>query len=1160
LTRVVNPGGATADFGYDTLGRLTQIRDPLANDALAYNRRPTDCPPTASSTPACATVISYLAASSQVLSVTQPAPTAGAPRPRRTYSIDTDNRRAWANLDGFAPASGFATRVEWDSQGRVVRQEDPAGLLTQTTWDPHVDRPLRSVDPAGVQTTDVYDPLTNQLTDRYGPAPSSCFATGFPYTPAGGCPVTVPRTQRRYDENINALAATFWDNPWFAGPPALHRTGPGGTGPAGPGCSADTFCTQWSTLPVTPSGVTRPSCCAWTTNSPLTWSMRLTGVVNLPTPSRLMAATTQRVIVYVNDVLHYDMDAPVANEDYLGAYGEWADGIWPNPPVIPAGRHRIRVDFLGSSTTLNGLWFHGGGTGFLANSALSPDHGLETTSIDPDGRTTATSYSGGGVGPEHGLPHRVTQDPAGLDLTTTTTYENAASGRWLRKTSQTLPGGSTTAYTYYCSRPGAADCDHTQIRAALAPACGVSPAAPQHGLLARRVDPDTSPATQGRAEEFLYNDAGLVVGRRVGPAETIASAPWQCTSYDTRGRITSQTWPTLSASQPGRTVTYRHLVGNDPLTAAVTDNNGTITATVDLLGRPTHYTDTTARVSTYTYDQPGRLRATAGPDSTTTNSYDPNTGRLATVAVAGPTWLSRLTATVGYGAGGRMSTVTYHGAGSAITKHLTVGYDAHGNRTGLTFTNSAGPGPARIAGHQVTMTPGGRQRAALIETGAAALTDPNPGGDDFIYDGAGRLVRAHLSGGRADYGYDPYPFGINCAALHPGANPAAADNTNRAALTWSPTAGNPTTTHYCYNHADQLVGTITDGAPAGGFNYDGRGNQIADGPDSYHWDAADRLAGLTTSTGAVAYTRDALDRLVSRTEGNTTTRYTYTGYSDTPAATLTQTGGTLEELHHLPGGVLVTTDHTTSTNTWSFPNLNGHYVTTTDNNGNRIGNVVTYDPWGTEHPSGAPGIDNTTSGTDLGPYGTHGKFTERTAATPLITMGARPLAPTRARFLTIDPIEGGCANPYVYVFGDPVNTSDLSGRARDCRGFSVTNQYGTFDGWTDSSGYRWTFASGYEPGFGISPVTGEMGSAISFSWGTHVNGKFHPGGSGRSDGLAPTAPPNHRQVGGRVGLIVAPSNNAGTRVRTISVTIFVSYFDPHGGFGTAQVTVSCRYL
>lgn len=50
--------------------------------------------------------------------------------------------------------------------------------------------------------------------------------------------------------------------------------------------------------------------------------------------------------------------------------------------------------------------------------------------------------------------------------------------------------------------------------------------------------------------------------------------------------------------------------------------------------------------------------------------------------------------------------------------------------------------------------------------------------------------------------------------------------------------------------------------------------------------------------------------------------------------------------------------------------------------------------------------------------------------------GAKRLAGSAAlsvgaggRFLSVDPVKGGCANAYVYVFGDPVNQSDLSGRA-----------------------------------------------------------------------------------------------------------------------------------
>ncbi|NIH80698.1 RHS repeat-associated core domain-containing protein [Amycolatopsis viridis] len=42
-------------------------------------------------------------------------------------------------------------------------------------------------------------------------------------------------------------------------------------------------------------------------------------------------------------------------------------------------------------------------------------------------------------------------------------------------------------------------------------------------------------------------------------------------------------------------------------------------------------------------------------------------------------------------------------------------------------------------------------------------------------------------------------------------------------------------------------------------------------------------------------------------------------------------------------------------------------------------------------------------------------------------MGARPYRPLLGRFLSVDPDEGGSANDYDYVAGDPINTLDFDG-------------------------------------------------------------------------------------------------------------------------------------
>lgn len=43
-------------------------------------------------------------------------------------------------------------------------------------------------------------------------------------------------------------------------------------------------------------------------------------------------------------------------------------------------------------------------------------------------------------------------------------------------------------------------------------------------------------------------------------------------------------------------------------------------------------------------------------------------------------------------------------------------------------------------------------------------------------------------------------------------------------------------------------------------------------------------------------------------------------------------------------------------------------------------------------------------------------------------MGARQYDPVIGRFLEVDPVEGGSANDYDYVFSDPINQNDLDGQ------------------------------------------------------------------------------------------------------------------------------------
>jgi len=170
---------------------------------------------------------------------------------------------------------------------------------------------------------------------------------------------------------------------------------------------------------------------------------------------------------------------------------------------------------------------------------------------------------------------------------------------------------------------------------------------------------------------------------------------------------------------------------------------------------------------------------------------------------------------------------------------------------------------------------------------------------------------------------------------------------------------------------------------------------------------------------------DPLDRLVRRTDKGVVTQFAYRGLGDVPFAVFNGADNLVQQFVYLPGGVSVTLDATATSRTWSFPNLHGHVTATGNDNGDRLTSVV-YDPWGVALN---PAPNNVSGTANLAGFGGNGRLTESTTTKPVTHMGARPYTASTARFLTVDPIHGGCANHYVYGFGDPLNAQDLTGKS-----------------------------------------------------------------------------------------------------------------------------------
>ncbi|MGH9267591.1 MAG: RHS repeat-associated core domain-containing protein, partial [Acidimicrobiales bacterium] len=354
-----------------------------------------------------------------------------------------------------------------------------------------------------------------------------------------------------------------------------------------------------------------------------------------------------------------------------------------------------------------------------------------------------------------------------------------------------------------------------------------------------------------------------------------------------------------------------------------------------------------------------------------------------------------------YDGASRLAGVSYPaGAGRAGNgTSLSLGRDALGRAVSVASTAAGG---GLLASGALTRSQGGRVVDQAVDGTDAYVPGPN-----FTYDPAGRLTGARVAGHTLSYAY------AGTGGCGPSAT--AGRNTNRTART-----DNGLARTYCYDHADRLTSSSDPGV--GAPTYDARGNTTAFGGQSLGWDGADRHLTTTVGATSVTYSRDATGRIVARTEGLSTTRYGYAGPGDSPAFTTNGSGGALEPMIALVGGVVLS--KRASGDTWSYPSTHGDVIAVAGASGTKVGTTRHYDPDGTAL-SALP--DNSAANMDYAWLGSHLRPLEHAPGLATIEMGARPYVPGIGRFLSVDPVEGGSCSDYDYGCGDPVNNEDLDG-------------------------------------------------------------------------------------------------------------------------------------
>ncbi|MET0134354.1 MAG: PA14 domain-containing protein, partial [Kibdelosporangium sp.] len=976
LLRIEDPGSELTDFQFYPTGQLSVVRDNLAGDWVAAD------PPNRSG-PEPLTIIEYDWAGPKPKgkSVQAPVPAPGLPRPQHTYRHDPANRQTFVDRAGAAPAIGFFSKVTYDAAERLLTSTDATGKTTSKTWSVK-DQELTSTDSAGRRTTTVYD-YADRQTDKYGPAPVSCF-TG--QLPTAACANTVPRQQTRYDESINGLAVAYYDNATLTGAPKTHATGIG--------IADGRLVKSWpgSPMPDIPG-----------TN----WSARFSGQLEMPEAGtyQIVPWSTDGMRVWIDDTLVVDgwTDAPTAAKRV---------GTFTNPTA--GAIRRVRIDFYNrnGNARIDFNWARPGqAEENIPGQYLKPRYGLTTSTVKsesggvPD-QATATQYSATGLDPAFSLATAEVKGSGSLQLTSRTGHETPGTGL-LRETSKTQPSGAVTTYSHY---------GDTETRAN--PCEAGSPAVNQGGMakLTTSAAPASGPA---RVEENIYDVSGRTVAKAT-------SGDWACTTYDARGRVVKQTYPATSAA-PARTETNNYQVDGDPLTTSISDERGGITTRVDLLGRVVSYTDIQGVRTDTTYDQAGRVTTSKvqpplDPVQVTTFTHD-DADRVLTTKLD-----TTVLATAAYDAAGELASVAYAN-GSALT---ATGRDTAGQVTSLAWKTSDN--------RQVVSTVG-RTRAGTIVDETLGGVDSRPNAPNYVYDPVGRLTEAWVAGH-----HFTYDFTASAPASCPtGSRANAGLNTNRVRMIADTPTGT-TETGYCYDAADRILTTTGAGAITG-FSYDDHGNTVKwdSGPTAttLGWDGGDRnISAVTTGPdpAGVTYARDAKDRLIRRDassgDGVATVLYGYTGEDDSAELTLTGEKRLASRSVSLPGGVLHTV-RPQDTPSWDHPSVRGDMALATDAQGRQAGDLRTYTPYGEPltvtgsiNPDAVP--DNQPGQLDYGWLGQHQRPYEHAGALAIVQMGARPYLPVLGRFLSVDPVEGGSANDYDYTNADPVNATDLTGECPWC--------------------------------------------------------------------------------------------------------------------------------
>jgi RHS repeat-associated protein len=470
-------------------------------------------------------------------------------------------------------------------------------------------------------------------------------------------------------------------------------------------------------------------------------------------------------------------------------------------------------------------------------------------------------------------------------------------------------------------------------------------------------------------------------------------------TYDSAGRVlTSAISSSVGTAVPTAKYEYNSETGAlVKQSTTVGEATQTLTNAFNTLGQLMSYTDADGNVTTYEYEAEKDTRLTHINDGkgTQTYAYDETTGAIKELADSAA---GKFTGS--YDVEGNM---TSEGYPNAMSANFTL--NAAGQITGLQYVKSAhcaGTCPETWFSDSVMPSIHGQW---LTQTSSLSA-------QTYTYDNAGRLTKNQNTptgkGCRTSvYAYDEETNRLSVTTREPGAEGQCA------------TEGG-TVENHTYDTANRLTDT--------GTSYDSFGNTTklpsvdAGGYEvtsSYY--AGNQLEAQTQAGETLGYSLDPAGRTretVATGKVTATEVMHYTGDGTTPSWMGELSGKWTRNVSGL-SSALVALQHTGETPILQLANLHGDVIATATDSETATALASTI---GEASPYGVPATEAPPKYSWLGAH-----ELPTTLPSGVIAMGARSYVPQLGRFLQTDPVPGGSANAYAYTFGDPVNSSDLTG-------------------------------------------------------------------------------------------------------------------------------------